>query len=288
MSELRQLRVEDAEQVATLFVQAFGTARRLDAEEIRTWIDNKELKPEHLRVLEEDGVVVGYGDLWIEADEVTLDVAAPGHWEPFLDWAEAEARARGVATHAYFPAGHELEQVVSPRGYRLVRSSYTMEVDLDEAPQAQLPDGLSLRPYRDDDREVVRAALNEAFKDDWHHHDASPSYFTEFYVKQRGFDPSLWFLAWDGDELAGFLFATAERVGDPDLGWVGTLGVRPAWRRRSLGEALLRGAFAELYARGRRRVGLVVDTENVTGALRLYERVGMRSIERYDTWSLEP
>ena len=81
MSELRNLRVEDAEQVAALFVEAFGKARRLDAEEIRTWIDNKELKPEHLRVLEENGVVVGYGDIWIEDDEVALDVAAPGHWE---------------------------------------------------------------------------------------------------------------------------------------------------------------------------------------------------------------
>ncbi len=287
MSELRQLRVEDADRVAALFVEAFGEARLLDAEEIRSWIDNQELKPEHLRVLEEDGVVVGYGDIWIEDDEVALDVAAPGHWEPFLDWAEAEARARGVVARAYFPAGHELEQIVTPRGYRLARASYTMEIDLDAAPRAALPEGLSLRSYRDDDMEVLRAALNESFKDDWHHHDVSPSNFTEFYLKQRGYDPSLWLLAWDDDELAGFVLASAERVGDPGLGWVGTLGVRPAWRRRGLGEALLRAAFAELFARGRRRVGLGVDTENVTGALRLYERVGMRPILQNNNWTLE-
>jgi mycothiol synthase len=288
VSDLRELRREDAEQVAALFVAAFGEARLLDAEEIRSWLDNKELKPEQLRVLEQDGTVVGYGDIWIEGDEVALDVAAPDHWEPFLDWAEAEAGQRGVTTRAYFPAGHELEHVVSVRGYRLVRSSYTMEVELDEAPQAAIPDGLTLRSYRDGDREAVRSALNEAFADDWHHHDVSPSNFTEFYVKQRYFDPSLWLLAWDEDELAGFVLATSERVGDSSLGWVGTLGVRPAWRRRGLGEALLRAVFAELYARGRRRVGLGVDTENVSGALRLYERVGMRPLLRYDTWSLEP
>jgi ribosomal protein S18 acetylase RimI-like enzyme len=130
--------------------------------------------------------------------------------------------------------------------------------------------------------------VNEAFADDWHHHDVSPSNFTEFYVKQRHFDPSLWLLAWDDGDLAGFVLATSEHLGDPDLGWVGTLGVRPAWRRRGLGEALLRAAFAELYARGRRRVGLGVDTENVSGALRLYERVGMRPLLRHDNWSLEP
>ena len=97
-------------------------------------------------MLEEDGVVVGYGDIWIEDDEVALDVAAPGHWEPFLDWAEAEARTRGVTTRAYFPAGHELEQIVAQRGYRLVRSSYTMEVDLGQAPQPAVPDGLRSAP----------------------------------------------------------------------------------------------------------------------------------------------
>jgi len=289
VSELRNLRVDDAEEVAALFVEAFGEARRLDAEEIRSWIDNKELKPEHLRVLEESGSVVGYGDIWIEDDEVALDVAAPGHWEPFLDWAEAEAGARGVAVRTFIPVGHELEGVISARSYQLVRSSYTMEVDVTEAPLPVLPDGLSLRPYRgEQDQEVVRTALNEAFADDWNHHDASPSNFTEFFVKQRFFDPRLWLLAWDGDVLAGFVLATAERVGDPDLGWIGTLGVRPAWRRRGLGEALLKAAFAELYARGRRRVGLGVDTKNVAGALRLYERVGMRPLLQYNTWSRKP
>ena len=109
-------------------------------------------------------------------------------------------------------------------------------------------------------------------------HEVSPSNFNEFYVKQRAIDPLLWLLAWDGDELAGFVLASSGRGSEPELGWVGTLGVRPAWRRRGLGEALLRSAFAELFTRGHRRVGLGVDTENVSGALRLYERVGVRPL----------
>jgi mycothiol synthase len=290
VSGLRKLRGEDAEEVAALFVAAFGPARLLDAEEIRTWIANEELEPDHLRVLEAQGAIVGYGDIWIEGEEVALDVAAPGHWEPFLDWAESVARERGFTTRAYFPAGHELERVVSPRGYRLARSSYTMEVELEEAPlEPELPKALTLRPYREaDDRETLRLALNEAFENDWHFHAVSPSNFNAFYVNQRGYDPTLWLLAWDGDELAGFALAASERPADPELGWIGTLGVRPAWRRRGLGEALLRAAFARLYARGLRRVGLGVDTENETGALRLYERVGMRPRLRNDTWMLEP
>ena len=77
-------------------------------------------------------------------------------------------------------------------------------------------------------------------------------------------------------------------MGEPGLGWVGTLGVRPGWRRRGLGETLLRASFRALHERGLRRVGLGVDTENVTGALRLYERVGMRPVRRYDNWVREP
>jgi len=291
VAELRELREEDAERVAALFVEAFGDARRLDAEEVRSWLRNTELKPEWLRVLESDGRVVGYGDIWIQGGEVAIDVAAPAHWQPFFEWAETEARSRGLRrVRAYFPADHELADVATARGYRLWRSSYTMEIALDEAPPVVPPPplGTDVRSYdaaRDD--AAVRDALNESFAEDPFWRDVTQGAFRQFYVGARGFDPSLWLLAWDGDELAGLALAYGERVGDPSLGWVGTLGVRPRWRRRGLGEMLLRGAFRELHARRLRRVGLGVDTENVTGALRLYERAGMRPIRRADNWVLD-
>jgi len=271
--------------VAALFVEAFGDARRLDAEEIRSWLDKEELEPENLRVREVDGRVVGYGDVRPEEDNVQLDVAAPGHWQPFLDWAEETAGAR--RTRLFVPEGHELVRVAERRGYRLWRSSYTMEVDLPVA-GPDLPAHIELRAYRDADAETVRAALNEAFAEDPFWHAVSLSSFRAFYVKSRGFEPGLWLLAWDGEELAGVVLAYSVRAGDPGLGWIGTLGVRPAWRRHGLGEALLRAAFAALHERGFRRAGLGVDTENVTGALRLYERAGMRSVRRYDNWELQP
>ena len=85
------------------------------------------------------------------------------------------------------------------------------------------------------------------------------------------FDPTLWFLVWDGPDLAAVL--RGERRGD--IGWVGAIGVRERWRMQGLGLALLRHAFADWYSRGVRRVGLGVDAENPTGATRLYERAGM-------------
>ena len=280
----RELRDEDAAQVAMLYARAYGDARRLDAEEVRSWLRNEELKPEWLRVLEFDGRVVGYGDIDVHEDEVGVDVAAPGHWEPFLEWAEEVACAAGVPrVRVYFTPNEELAAVVSRRGYRLWRSSYTLEATLDESSPPAVPESLAIRAFRPDlDENQLRSTINDVFRDDPFFHELCASRFREDYLRARGYDPSLWLLAWREDELAGFALALPEHAGDPELGWIQSLGVRIAWRRRGLGEALLRAAFAKLYARGLRRVGLGVDAEN--RALSLYERIGLRPVSRGDNW----
>jgi mycothiol synthase len=287
---LRELRETDAQEVADLFRAVFGEERPIDAAQVVSWVQNGELKPEWLRVLEEEGHVVGYGDIMIEGDELALDVAAPKHWQTFFDWAEERARAENLARmRVFFPAGHETERLAEARGYRLWRSSYTMNVDLSDQPPevSRAPDGITFRSYRDSDVETLRAALNEAFAEDPFHHEVTPAHFREFFLRARGFDPSLWLLAWDEQELAGFALAFPERAGEEGLGWIDTLGVRKPWRRRGLGEALLRAAIGELHARGLRRVGLGVDTQNETGALKLYERVGMEAVRQGNNWVLD-
>jgi mycothiol synthase len=81
--------------------------------------------------------------------------------------------------------------------------------------------------------------------------------------------------------VAGALIAAAE---DEVLGWVHTIGVRRPWRGRGIGESLLRHSLAAFAARGLTKAGLGVDSENETGATRLYERVGMRVSRRYDSF----
>jgi mycothiol synthase len=284
-SRLRPLEERDADAVAALFVDTYGPARLIDADEIRSWLANAEFEPGWQRVLEDGGRVVGYGDIWPKSDVVELDAAAPGRWEVFLDWAEAEAHARGLpAVRMQVPHGHALAQVVAARGYVQWRSSLTMEISLTQRPNVRFPDGFEVRSYRAGDDGAVRAAVNEAFADDPLHEDVTPANFREFFLNARGFDAELWTLAFDGGDLAGCSLAFPFRGTDDALGWVGTLGVRPGWRRRGLGEALLRDSFARLYDRGLRRVGLGVDANNVTGARRLYERVGMRQVRRSENW----
>lgn len=205
----RRLREEDAEAVAALFRDTFGADRPLDAEEIIWWFENEAFDTEQMRVLEVDGRIVGYGDLWPLAHDMALDVAAPGHWDTFVDWAESSGRERQLErVRLNFPPGHELEELARRRGYRLWRSGYTMELAFTGPPPAgSLPHGFELRTYRPEDEERVRSTVNEAFASDPTFEPATSSEFREFFLGGRGFDPQLWLLAWELEELAGCALA---------------------------------------------------------------------------------
>ena len=97
------------------------------------------------------------------------------------------------------------------------------------------------------------------------------------------FDPTLWPIAWDGDEVAGFSL-NRYRMG---IGWIRTLGVRRPWRKRGLGEALLLHSFGEFYRRGTKTIGLGVDAQNPTGATRLYQKAGMYAASEFVTYEKE-
>ena len=288
----RPLQRDDAGTVARLYVDAFGDARRMDDGEIEEWLDNEAIKPDNLVVLVDgDDRVVGYFDLWEEGETVDIDVAAPGFWDEAFEHAENRARALGAKrVHVFLPDAHDVEQQVDARGYRTVRGSWTMEVEFGvEAPaEPVVPDGIEIRPYRQpEDARAVYEATQEAFADHWGFHPISFEAWCEFNTKRRHFDPDLWLVAWAGDEVAGASLNYPQNEGDPGYGWVGTLAVRKPWRRRGLGEALLRRSFALLHARGLRKVRLGVDSENTTGATRLYERVGMSVLRRSNTWERE-
>jgi mycothiol synthase len=286
---LRELREEDADDVARLFVEAWGESRRMNGDEIRQWLANASLLPENLLVLvDEDDRVVGYFDVWHEGESVDVDMASPGFWDETLEHAENRARALGAKrVRTFFVEGHDLGARVAARGYREIRGSWTMEIEFGvEAPaEPVVPDGIDLRPYRHpQDEAAVYEALQEAFEDHWGSHPVSIETWRGFTVEHRTFDPDLWLVAWAGDEVAGASLNYPQKPDDPGYGWIGTLGVRPAFRRRGVGEALLRRSFAALHARGLRTVRLSVDAQSTTGATRLYERAGMGVIRQSNTW----
>ncbi|MDQ3992143.1 MAG: GNAT family N-acetyltransferase [Actinomycetota bacterium] len=196
----------------------------------------------------------------------------------------AERRAAGEAERrtgrAYLQYGALLADAGTAafferRGYRDVRHQWRMLAELDASPSVQLPDGIVIEPYRSGEERTIHAALEEAWAAGaWLHTPRSYEEYAASTFARPGHDPSLYWVARDGDQIAGAILCDWKRNGD--WGWVGTLGVRPAWRRRGIGEALLEVSFAEFFRRGENRVALQVDAQSSTGAPRLYERVGMR------------
>ena len=178
--------------------------------------------------------------------------------------------------------GHD---VLKTEGYFPVRYHWRMEVKLQEAPPiVTFPNGIELRPFVKDEHAVaVWQADNEAFRDHWGSHDSTYEEWVHRKFERSDFDPTLWMIAWDRDQIAGFS-QNRYRMG---IGWIGTLGVRRPWRKMGLGLALLQHSFGEFYKRGMTTIGLGVDASNPTGATRLYQRVGMYVASEFATYEKE-
>jgi mycothiol synthase len=173
------------------------------------------------------------------------------------------------------------KQLLEEFGMQFIRQGYRMRIDLDEPiPEPVWPQGITLRPYHHaEDGEAVYRAHDEAFKDHWGYFETQfeQGYknWQHFLVRQDHFDPSLWFIAVDGNEIAGVALCRVEAKDDAEIGWIDELGIRRPWRKKGLALALLQHAFIEYRRRGKGSVGLDVDAYSLTGATRLYERAGM-------------
>lgn len=246
-----------------------------------------------------DGRMVSFGSLWDSHvhTEFDSDVSVHPEWtgqglaEALL--AAIEARARELAQLAAPDATVKLSQgmsasnqslraAVEGAGFAYTRTFWRMRIDLTAPPPAPVwPEGITLRTYQlgPDDRPVW-AALEEAFLDHWNWH-VTP--FDEWMERTQkpNFDPSLWFLAMDGDQIAGVTLATPETAHT----WINKVAVRRPWRNRGLARALLRHMLGAIYARGATRAELGVDSESLTGAQRLYESEGMRPAAAWALYS---
>jgi mycothiol synthase len=287
---VRETSVDEARAIQALLhehaLASFGEPE-LSEEEVRSWFGQQNLA---FRVAERDGQLVGYLDVQLQengrfpADVRTLDAEAAAR---LLDEAEQIGRERGADVVRSFVQGDDpvIRPVLEEAGWKPIRYSFQMRIDLHgELREPEWPDGLGPRNMRPGEEERVYEAHQDAFADHWEYHRYSFDDWRDFNVDRHGFDPSLWWLVEDGDELAAVSLNAWHFSGDPQYGWIHVLGVRPPWRKRGLGTALLRHSFRDFKARGGTRVGLGVDGENTTGAVRLYEQVGMRAVRRNDTY----
>jgi ribosomal protein S18 acetylase RimI-like enzyme len=173
-----------------------------------------------------------------------------------------------------------------------IRSFYIMRIDMDSAPA--LPNwstGIKLHPYTSEQLPEVYAAYRESFQDHFGYvelpFESGLERFKHGLENDPQHDPTLWFVAWDGNEIAGFCLCRTASPSDHNAGYVNILGVRRTWRNHGLGLALLQCAFGEFHRRGQMHVELGVDAKNLTGALRLYEKAGMHIHRQNDLFEKE-
>ena len=239
-----------------------------------------------------DGRVVGFATLTdshehsaFDSDTfVHPDYVGQGFAEVLLGAIETRARelaqeaAPGVAiklTQGMGASNQHLRARIEEAGFAQTRTFWRMRIDMTEPPLAPIwPEGITLRTYQlgPDDRPVW-AAVEEAFLDHWNWHETPFEEWMERPQKPT-FDPTLWFLAMDGDQIAGVTLATSEMKHI----WINKVAVRRPWRKRGLARALLRHMFGAIYARGVTRAELGVDAQSLTGAQHLYEAEGMRPV----------
>jgi mycothiol synthase len=308
--QVRRPTMDDLQAVTQLFVKA-ETAEHggpeINQEDIRSLWNDKDfnLETDAWLVFTDEGQLVGYADMEqryhakiFSLLKIDPEFVGRGIEEYLLSLAEewagqqmelAEAGMR-VTLDTYVGARYQpMQQLFEQAGFHEIRRSWRMEIDMDSLPpEPEWPEGVTVRTFvPGQDEWATFKTVDTAFEDHFGH---IPGIFEEWKhwtVEREDFNPSLFFLAFDGDEMAGCslcAYTEDKKQGD---GWVNTLAVLRPWRRKGLGMALLRHSFQEFYRLGKRRVGLGVDSQNLTGATRLYHRAGMHVAREYISYEKE-
>jgi GNAT superfamily N-acetyltransferase len=260
-----------------------------------------------LLVAEIDGVPVAYSRVWWD-DEVdgprvyrqvcfvNPDFGGRGIGGVLLAWNEARLReiaaeheADDKLLEAWAGDGNEAATaLIRGAGYEPV--TYMAEMvrpSVEDLPDHPLPDGLEIRPVREEDIRAIWDADVEAFRDHWGYVEQSEASYESF----RAFpylDPTLWKIAWDDEGVAGQVKSFIDPAQNDEFGrlrgWTEAISTSRRWRRRGVAKALIVESIRELAARGMTEVALGVHTENPNGAFELYESLGYEVVRTWTTY----
>jgi ribosomal protein S18 acetylase RimI-like enzyme len=233
-------------------------------------------------VAESGGKLAGYAAVGA-GQGLTLAATDDGAADELLDRIAARARERGFgALHLVILTENDPRAaLVRRRGFELQTETILMWRLLRSAvDRPEWPDGVTVRTFEPADAAAVHALLDEAYRAwDRHYVPIAHDDWVRWMTGDSEFDPSVWWLAERDGALAGCALHWSS-------GWLKDLAVRASERGRGIGAALVETGFAEFTRRGLRRVGLKVDADNPTGAIRLYERLGFKTERREGIWAL--
>jgi GNAT superfamily N-acetyltransferase len=258
-------------------------------------------------VAEIDGQFVGYshGD-WSQEDSglylywfmpmLVPEWRGRGIRRAMIRWMEARMRQvaaehpedapKTFATFAPEKAA-DLIALLESEGYHPARYFHRMTRPLDgELPDFPMPPGLEMRPVLPEHYRLIWDTSVEAFRDHWGHSPPEEGYYREWLEDPVKFRPELWQIAWDVeiDEIAGqvrtFIDEPENEHYNRLRGYTEMISVRRPYRRRGLARALIAESLRVLKARGMTESALMVDTESLTGATRIYEECGFQAAGR--------
>jgi mycothiol synthase len=186
---------------------------------------------------------------------------------------DANAAATALVRGAGYEPGTHMAEMVRP--------------SVDDLPDHQLPEGLEIRPVREDDIRTIWEADVEAFRDHWGFVEQTDEDFERF-LAWPYHDPTLWKIAWDAEGVAGqvksFINTAENGAHGRKRGWTEAISTSRRWRRRGVAKALIVESICELAARGMTEVALGVHTENPNGAYQLYESLGYEVNQTWTTY----
>lgn len=237
-------------------------------------------KPSHTLAERSIGVldgdrIVGYAEL-MGADRA--DAAVHPHWRGrgIGTWLAAWLRDLGRRVGSTqvgmpTPEGSPGDRLMESLGYRVRWHSWVLQLPAGrDVPARGLPAGFTLREAGPDELRAAHDVLEDAFLEWSERERESFDDFTASVLQRPGFEPWQLRVVLDpSGAVAGV--AVLQLAGD--VSYVSRLAVRPDLRGRGLAQALLVDAFAV----GRAHGGVVAElsTDSRTGALGLYEKVGM-------------
>ncbi len=253
---------------------------------------------------EVNGQPVGYGRIWyFDLNDGTRLYEPIGYLIPewrgkglgSAMWAAAEARGREIAaTHPkempkFFQAvANDTETarmaLLEKFGYQPIRYGTSMVRDLSEPfPEAPLPEGLEVRPVKPEHLRPIWDATVESFRDHWGARDPSETEYRRF-MEDPNTNPDLWMVAWEGDQVASaihnFVNAEENKALQRKRGYTEDIITRRPWRKRGIARSLLVRSMKMFKDMGMTETALGVDSQNLSGAFRLYESVGYRKVNQ--------
>ena len=310
----RPLSADDAVAAAALLAaaeQVDDTGEYPDAEDVAEWWRGWGLDPgrDGLAVCDPAGLVVAHATVMAsptfrDAFAVYLEgrvrpaVRGRGIGRALLAWqldrgtalhAERHPEAPGALT-VEVPGGMpSLEALVRRAGLEAERWYRGMQRPLTDLPEARPLPGIEMVPFAEDRDDEVRRAHNAAFA---RHHGSSerdPESWRALFTGQRSFRPDLSRLAVEDGAVVGYVLAYVYEADTAARGTrevvLGQIGVLPPARGRGVASALIAEVLATAAGSDCQSAGLGVDTENVTGALRLYEGLGFRPVRSRVSWT---